>query len=418
MSTSGLVRRRRLVASFDEIARHATAGDIATWTVRICSRAEVQRSAHWARAFARERRDHRYYEIVEDTIRQDFEYRYFAIEDKHGEIHAVQPFFLLDQDLLQGVGPNARKLAELTRRAWPRFMRVRTLMLGCAVGEGHLDDVANLSQELQARLLASAIIRHARELKAPLIVLKEFSAKYRAALECFIDHGFTRVPSLPMTKLNIDYASFDDYARKALNSATRRKLRKKFETTARAAPIHLSIVDDVTPIADDLYPLYLQVYHRSKLHFEKLTKEYLCRIGQQMSDRTRFFIWQQQAKIVAFSLCMIEGDSLYAEYVGFDYSVALDLHLYHYAVRDMITWAITNGYKWFRSSALIYDPKLHLRHQLDPIDLYVRHTSPIANLVLKLVLPLIEPTRGDETLKKFPNYHDLWGDADRGARGK
>jgi hypothetical protein len=92
-----------------------------------------------------------------------------------------------------------------------------------------------------------------------------------------------------------------------------------------------------------------------------------------------------------------------------DYSIALDLHLYHYAVRDMISWAISRGYKWLRSSGLNYDPKLHLRHQLDPIDLYVRHTSVIANAVLRLVLPLIEPTRFDPVLKKFPNYRDLWG---------
>jgi len=203
--------------------------------------------------------------------------------------------------------------------------------------------------------------------------------------------------------------SFNEYAKKALNSATRRKLRKKFETAARAAPIIMRVVNDVTPIVDEVYPLYLQVYQRSKLHFEKLTKDYLCRIGPGMADKVRFFVWQQKSKIVAFSLCMLDGDALHAEYVGFDYSVALDLHLYHYAVRDMITWAITNGYKWFRSGSLNYDPKLHLRHQLDPIDLYVRHTSAMVNFALKLVLPLIEPTHCDKTLKKFANYGELWG---------
>ena len=72
-----------------------------------------------------------------------------------------------------------------------------------------------------------------------------------------------------------------------------------------------------------------------------------------------------------------------AEYIGLDYSVALDLHLYHYAVRDMISWAIPKGYKWLRSSGLNYDPKFHLRHVLDPTDLYVRHTSVIMNAVLE-----------------------------------
>jgi hypothetical protein len=75
--------------------------------------------------------------------------------------------------------------------------------------------------------------------------------------------------------------------------------------------------------------------------------------------------------------------------------------------RDMVSWAITNGYKEFRSSGLNYDPKLHFRHLLDPIDLYVRHTSRVVNAALKLLLPLLDPTRYDATLRKFANYREL-----------
>jgi predicted N-acyltransferase len=166
----------------------------------------------------------------------------------------------------------------------------------------------------------------------------------------------------------------------------------------------------VSPIIDEVYPLYLAVYERSTNHFEKLTKDYFCRLGREMPDKTRFFIWRQNGRVIALSICMLEGDALYAEYLGLDYSVALDLHLYHYAVRDTVSWGMENGYKWFRSSGLNYDPKYHLRAMLDPIDLYVRHTSNIANAVMRRVLPLIEPTRGDPTLKKFTNHADLWTD--------
>jgi len=376
-------------------------------SVEIILRDELMHCRRWAGSFNCERKDHRYYEIVEDTILQGFDYRYFVIKDKNGSVRAVQPFFILDQDLLVGAGGKIGGLIDLVRRVWPRFMRMRTLMVGCAAGEGHLDSADGTPYD-QARLLASAILTHARKLKVSLIVLKEFPAKYRDLLQCFLQRGFTRVPSLPMTKLNIDYMSFDDYMNRALNSATRTKLRKKFRAAAQAAPIEMSVVDDITPIVSDIYPLYLQVYERSKLHFERLTKEYFCRLGRVMPEKVRFFIWRQNAKVVAFTLCMIEGDAIYAEYIGLDYSVALDLHLYHFAVRDMISWSIAHGYKWFRSSSLNYDPKLHLRHQLDPIDLYVRHVSGVINAPLKWLLPLIEPTRYNTTLQKFPNYKELW----------
>ncbi len=377
-------------------------------SVETIRRDELAHCLHWPHAFEHERKDSRYYEIVEDTILQGFEYRYFAIKDTHGEVRAIQPFFILDQDMLVGASTKVGNLINAIRNIWPRFMRVRVLMVGCAAGEGHLDNVEAMPFDHQSQLLASAIVTEAIKLRAPLIVLKEFPAKYRDALQCFLLCGFARVPSLPMTKLNINYASFAEYMNKALNSATRTKLRRKFRAAAQAAPIEMTVVNDITPAVDEMYPLYLQVYERSKMHFEKLSKKYFCRLGRAMPDKVRFFVWRQNARIIAFTLCMIEEDAIYAEYIGLDYSVALDLHLYHYAVRDMITWSIAHGYKWFRSSALNYDPKLHLRHQLDPIDLYVRHTSRLKNPLLKLILPLIEPTRYDKTLKKFPNYEDLW----------
>jgi len=280
-------------------------------------------------------------------------------------------------------------------------------MVGCAAGEGHLDGSPE-SFPANAQTLASAIVRHAIDQRASLVVLKEFPAHYRPALGRFVERGFVRIPSLPMTRLNIDYGSFEEYMVRALKSDTRRKLRKNLRAADQSDPIELSVSNDVTPILADIHPLYLKVYERSKLHFEKLTPDFFGRLGRAMPDKVRFFVWRQRQHIVAFALCMLEDDALYAEYIGLDYGIALDLHLYHYAVRDMISWAMANGYKWFRSSALNYDPKLHMRHLLDPIDLYVRHTSPLANAVLKVVLPWLEPTRHDPTLKKFRNYHELW----------
>ena len=178
----------------------------------------------------------------------------------------------------------------------------------------------------------------------------------------------------------------------------------------------MSVVDDIAPIIDDVYPLYLQVYSRSDQHFEKLTKDYFCGLGHRLGDKNRFFIWRQSGKIVAFGSCLLQGDTIHAEYLGLDYAVALDQHLYHYTFRDLISWGIANGYKWFHSSALNYDPKFHLRYRLDPIDLYVRHTSTICNSIFRRILPWLEPTRYHETLKKFDNYNELWAPTD--SRGR
>ncbi len=377
--------------------------------MQVLRRAELTRCSFWQSAFARHRKDRRFYELVEDTIHQGFDYRYFAVLDKSGEVRAVQPFLIVDQDLLAGLADRIAKMAGLVRRVWPRFLRLSTLMVGCAVGEGHLDGLDEATHHAIANVLATAIPVHARNLGASLIVLKEFPAKYRAALRCFVKKGFARIPSMPMVSRSIAYHNFDEYVARTLSAKMRNQLRRKFEDAAKAGPIEMALVEDVAPYVDEIYPLYLQVYERSTLHFEKLTKEFFCRLGQSMPDKARFFLWRKEGRIVAFNLCMVQDDAICSEYIGLDYALALDLHLYFVVVRDLMSWAMANGYKSFHSSGLNYDPKYRLRFELDPLDLYVRHTSRIANVLLARVLPLLGPTRYDTNLKRFANFEELYG---------
>ncbi|MGA8169816.1 MAG: GNAT family N-acetyltransferase [Methylocystis sp.] len=373
--------------------------------VHVLARSQLARSARWKNAFDGTRKDHRYYELVEDTLPLGFDYRYFAIANPRGEVFAIQPFFLLQQDLLAGVSGWPNALAGAIRWLIPRFMYARTLMIGCVAGEGHLDG-DETARRASAPLLASAVKARARDLGATLIVLKEFPTKYRCALESFLDRGFVRLPSMPLTCLDISYRSFDDYMTRGLAGPARRSLRRNLAIADRH-PIEMQVIVDISPIINEIYPLYLAVYERSTLHFEKLTKEYFCRIGALMPDRTRFFIWRKEGKIVAFSLCMLDGDGVWAEYLGLDYEVALDIRLYFRAYRDVVTWAMANGYKRFHETGLHYDPKRQLGHLLEPLDLYVRHTSWPLNVLLRWALPLLDPTRYDRTLRKFPNYSEL-----------
>jgi hypothetical protein len=146
-------------------------------SVRIVTRGEVEQLPAWRSAFAEVRKDFRYYQIVEDTLPQGFDHGYFVMENAAGEVKAVQPFFLLQQDLLQGAGPGAAKWMARVRKVWPKALTMRTLMVGCAAGEGHLangDEAAWI-----ADLLHSALRQIARKLRAPMVVLKEFPARYR-----------------------------------------------------------------------------------------------------------------------------------------------------------------------------------------------------------------------------------------------
>ena len=49
---------------------------------------------------------------------------------------------------------------------------------------------------------------------------------------------------------------------------------------------------------------------------------------------------------------------------------------YFYSFRDVVSWAIANGFKWYRSSALNYD---HSAQYRDSLQCLVHHsTTPIS----------------------------------------
>jgi hypothetical protein len=363
----------------------------------------------WRTALAEHCKDSRYYETCETTLRQpNFAYRYLVLRDRAGEIRAIQPFFLTDQDLTAGLSPAIRSHLDRIRRAFPGFLTLKMLMVGCTGGEGHLGiPHAETGPEVIAGLLEALEI-HARAHKVAIITFKDFVWQYRATLEAPAkSRGYVRMPSFPATLLPLDYADFDDYLARRLGKNMRKNLRRKFRPEPGRPAVTMEVTNDVTDCIDELHPLYLQVLARSSFRFEELTKEYFISLSRHLPDRARFFVWRQDGKAVAFSSCMVHEGTLYDNYLGLDYSVALDLHLYFLTIRDLISWAIGQKLTSYYSTPLNYDPKLHLRFDLAPLDLYVRHVSPWLNPFFGRIAPLLEPTRYDKLLRRFDNHADI-----------
>ena len=71
-------------------------------------------------------------------------------------------------------------------------------------------------------------------------------------------------------------------------------------------------------------------------------------------------------------------------------------------------WALAQGLEHYYSSPFSYDPKLHLRMRLVPLDLYARHTFPLVNFFLRRLAPLLAPTRQEPLVGQFANASELF----------
>jgi predicted N-acyltransferase len=373
---------------------------------KIVTSSELRNRSAWQRAFHNKCKDHRYYEIVEETLKSGFEYHYLVLKDDSGNVRAIQPVFFLRQNLIEGVPGKISSIVDRLRKVFPRFLTMRVLMVGCTAGMGDLDASDEKDETWVANALQESLSAYARQNNASLVVLKDFPATYRSKLERFPLNGYARIPSMPMTRLPLHYHKWNEYF-STLSKATRKDLRRKFRKAGHASKIEMEVLGDITPFVDEIYPLYLAVHERSPLKFETLTKDYFRAIARRMPERARFFIWRQLGKIVAFSFCLVCGDKIYDECIGLDYSVALELHLYFYTLRDIISWALEQGLKYYYSNPLNYEPKLHLDCELVPLDLYVMHTNPLLNPIFRRLIKYLGPTRHDPVLQRFPNADQL-----------
>lgn len=358
----------------------------------------------WQKAFSWHCMDHRYYEVVERTITQDFDYRYFILTNEQTGRVCVQPFFFVKQDITAGLPNRFRAAITKVRERFPRFLSMRIMMVGCAAGEGHLD----CHEPWAVEALQEAVNAYARMAKASIILFKDFPSIYRSHLSGLKEKGFTRVPSMPGAQVDLaGFVDFDDYMAKKLSHSYRKNLRRKFRDAERLGNPKMEVVTDIAPYVDEIHPLYLQTHNRSEFKFEVLTKEYFVQLSQRMGDRVKYFLWRLDGRIIAFSICMCHDGVLHDLNVGMDYSVALDLHMYFVTWRDIVSWAIEQKITTYYTGPLNYDPKFHLKLDLAPLDLYARHRISLINPIFGFAMKYLQPVRHDPVISKFANAHEL-----------
>ena len=85
-------------------------------TDRVATRGELAQLPEWPRAFAHVAKDHRFYEIIEQTLEDGFEHHYLVLSDDTGKVRGIQPVFFVQQNLVEGV-PALRGMVDATPKA-------------------------------------------------------------------------------------------------------------------------------------------------------------------------------------------------------------------------------------------------------------------------------------------------------------
>ena len=367
-------------------------------TVKVSSSLGAIPQKEWNDVFPAAPEEYFLFKTIEETLCQQFTFYYVSIYE-NSRLACLAPCFVTDYSLDATTGGLVKKLTSWTKKMCPRLFTTRVLMCGSPIGEGRLGVSGPPYPDL-AQILVDTLRSIARREHVSFLAFKDFAEQHMPFAKSLLSMGFHKVTSYPATYLDIRFHSFEEYLT-SLSSATRKGLRRKFKQIDGQINVTMEVRSAPGDLLDQVYQLYLNTLEKSAVPFEFVTRKFFGQIAINMPQETKYFLWHIDGRLVAFDLCLVSGSTLEDKYLGMDYAVAYQHHLYYVTFRDILDWCIHNGIRTYSSGTLNYDPKKRLDFTFVPQHVYVKHMDGAMHSLLGLLVPILNPENFDPTLKSL-----------------
>jgi Acetyltransferase (GNAT) domain len=325
-----------------------------------------------------------WYQTLETSgLEGQFTFSYGLIK-LSGKPVGIAPCFLHDVPIaLVAPRPVALVLALLSK-AFPRVGYQRTFFVGSPCSdEGTIGLIPGVKLTDVMDWLADAVRKRARELKAPMIVFKDFRQADLPALTGLA--GFFPTVSYPGTVVTLPAEGKEAYYR-SLAHTQRHNLLKKLRRSRELLPLKTTVVKRPSDRElAEIFGLFMQTYERGKTKFERLDLRFFERVREQ--EPARFILQRDPASgaLVAFMLVFHLGDRVINKFIGLDYRVGARAYLYFRLFDAAVDFACACGAKELQSGQTGYRAKLDLGHRLVPLLNVFCHGNPVVHALFRAI---------------------------------
>jgi predicted N-acyltransferase len=364
---------------------------------KIARRIEEIPAQDWLSVFPRVLENYYFFKTLDESNLEQFSFFYILVYDNNTPVGATS-CFTMNFPVDIAIGGKLKMITGFIKRFFPRIFSPKVLFCGLPMGQGRIGITGEPGRVIKA--ICNAMEEIARQEKIGIIAFKDFKSDYRKIFDKSLGNDFIAMLSLPSTDMDISFTSFEEYL-KTLSSVSRSGLRRKFKEIDGRVKIDLEITGRLEgKVLDEVYALYLQIYYKQEISLEKLSPDFFRNISKNMPDETKFFLWRMNNKLVAFALCLVSGDYFIDYYLGFDYALAYQYHLYFVRFRDLMNWCIENKIKKYEMGPTGYEPKRRLKFNLVPLYIYAKHRSRIINPVFKIFSYIARPVNFHAVVKE------------------
>jgi hypothetical protein len=351
-----------------------------------------------------------WYETLEQSGLEDqFEFAYALIFEDSKPI-AIAPTFLMNVPMELIAPPEVVKLVNqipLLGKVFPFLVYQRTLFVGspCA-DEGSIGLIPNKKLIDIAPTLQNALLERAKQTKADMVTWKDFCEDDARVLAGFAQSvGMFKVPSYPGTMVSLPASGLSGYYSQ-LKSSRRYNLRKKLKRSKERLAIETQVVQNPSePELDEIFGLFMQTYERADMKFEHLNRRFFELIAQKPVSYFVLLRNQDSGQLVAFMLCFKLGEKVINKFIGLDYKVAEETHLYFRLWEAALEWVIAGGATEFQSGQTGYRAKIDIGNTLIPLTNFCKHRNPAVHKIYELVAKSISWSTLDHNLAEYLKAH-------------
>lgn len=351
----------------------------------------------WKKVYPDVLENYGFFNNLDEANLDQFTMHYLMVYDRKTPV-AATTFFLLNYSLDTSINGPLRRVTNSIKKRLPNIFSLKALVCGMPMGEGHIG--SSVCSKAVIETISRKLEQTARKNKAAVIAFKDFRDEYINLLAPLKNKGFKKFDSLPTTMLDVKFKNFEEYLN-TLSAPNRYDLRRKFKKVDGKLKIAMEIADNPDDATlKDVYKLYLDIVEKHDMGFELLPPAFFKNLPKNMPGKVKYFLWKIDGRLVAFLLCLVSEDILIDYYVGLDYTIAHQYHLYFLKFRDVLNWCIANKIKKYAMGITGYEPKRRLGFEFIPLHLYVRLQNRMFRPVFNFICQFLKFEHFDPSLKK------------------
>jgi len=340
--------------------------------------------------------DAAYLKAVEQSEVIDCEYRYFEFYDDKKLICSMAGY-VFDQDLLDDIPKGIANVLFPIRKAFPPFLKVKTLIIGTPISIGQTLLIASSISADKITNLLTKLIDYGKNQHIELILMRDFRGE-KDNLEQAIDQvGFECLSNYPLAVMPVPWHSFDAYL-SAMKSRYRYDARRRFKQKDNHT-IQTQILNDESAL-DDLKSyqlLYEKVLQQSNDYpHEFIKSDYHQAMWNNLGNRSYWLQYFHEEQMVAFIHFIQAGKRVIAQYIGLDYQVSESAQLYFNALYDLIRFAIEHNIEMIEAGVTTYQAKSSVGFSIIPQRMYLWHKRILIRKLAQWVAPGLSSKEKDK----------------------